>query len=63
MDADDRGLGSEISVLVFEGLNDDAVVRGEACDVGSQSGDGLHDGDVAHDTQARYLQNHLRHWR
>lgn len=35
MDVDDKDWASEISAPVFEGLNDDVVVRGEACDVGS----------------------------
>lgn len=35
MEVDDKGWVFEISVQVFEGLNDDVVVRGEACDAGS----------------------------
>lgn len=35
VDEDDRDWASEISAPVFEGLNDDVDVRGEACDVGS----------------------------
>lgn len=35
MDVYDKDWAFEILALVFEGLNGDVVVRGEACDVGS----------------------------